>query len=377
MRRLVIAVLLLAAAAMAQPQPTEFFVCGRRVWTMAGPPVSPGCVHVRRGKIVAVVARAPGGSTIYNYSDADLTPGLVDIHSHITLRGDPRRSGEQNERTDDFLPELNILDALDPWDPSIRHAVSGGVTTVIITPGSIPIVSGQNALLKLKAPPLENMVLRAPAGVKATSWKTETYEKMDRWLTEGQQAIAAGTPVTTSRIQVAIALLRREIPLIVHGGYPSGEIEPMLAIVDKFHLRLIVYHCETCDENFEEIVARDIPVVVGPRMLYWHSGRDTNVALALLRRGVKIAITCDAGSGEQKYLRDQAGLAVHYGMSVDDALRAITLTPAEIIGIADRIGSLEAGKDADLVVFSGPVFSASSRVLRVFIDGSTEYEGKR
>jgi len=359
---------LLGGAELAAP--SEYLVCGSRVWTMAAAPLEGGCVHVRDGRVASVAPRAPAGSTlpVLDYPGSDILPGLVDGHTHLALKGDPRRAGEHNERFGKVLPELRIIDGFDPYDASIVHARSGGVTTAVVVPGSIPIVSGQAALVKLKPPPLSNMLLKSLAGVKASSWQKETYDELDKWLS---------TPADDEGSRLAREVLAGKVPLIVHGAYPSGEIEPVLALSDKHGVRLILYHCESCDENFEELLVRRIPIVLGPRLLYWNRDRSTNLASFLVRHGLEVAISSDASEGQSKYLLEQAGLAVHYGMEVEEALRAITITPARIFGVDDRVGSIEPGKDADLVVLSGPVFAARTKVLLVLIEGVTLYEEKQ
>lgn len=354
----------------------EYAICAGRLWPVGRPSFGPGCLHIRAGRIVSVGPRdtLPEGVPVIDRPTGTLIPGLVDIHSHLGLRGDARQSGELNERSERFSPQLRALDGFDPFDPALAHARSGGVTTLLISSGSIAIVSGQSALIKLKDAPLDQMLVRAPAGVKATSWHPDTFEQLDKWL-EGARTSNASQDEPETRI--ANRLLQREIPLIVHGAYPSGEIEPILDVVDKYRLRLIVYHCETCDQNYEEFLSRGIPIVLGPRILYWHRGRSTNLASFLARKGASIAISTDASDAQQKYLMEQAGLALHYGLSMDDALRSITLSPAEMIGIDHRVGSLEPGKDADVVLLSGPLFGATTRVTRVIIDGASVYESER
>ena len=216
------------------------------------------------------------------------------------------------------------------------------------------------------------MLIRAPAGVKATSWQPDTYEQLDGWLSKASAAPAAAEAADEST-RIAHRLLDRTLPLVVHGAYPQGEIEPVLAIVDKYHLRLIIYHCESCDENIEELVARRVPVVVGPRVIYWNRGRVTNIASMLRSHGLTVALGTDASDGEGKYLLDEAGLAMHYGLSLEDALAAVTISPAKMMGIDDRVGSLAPGRDADLVVLSGPVFASTTHVERVLIEGHTWY----
>jgi imidazolonepropionase-like amidohydrolase len=355
----------------------EYIIKASKVWTMVGAPLAPGFIHIRGGKIIAVGKTLPATNAtipVLEYLDGEVIPGLVELHSHIALRGNPRRSGESNERSQSFSPELNVLDGFDPYDAALHHAVSGGVTTLLVTTGSFAIVSGQSALLKLKPPPLSQMLLRTPSGVKATSWQKQTYSELDKWLSTAQKAMENKDEVQDPKTATGIRLLRREIPLIVHGAYPTGEIEPALAIADKYHLRMIIYHCESCDENYEEIAARKIPVVVGPRITYWNRDRMTNLPSFLARHGILVALGADASNAQERYLLDEAGLAVHYGMGVEDALKAITINPATMIGIADRVGSLEVGKDADMVILSGPVFAAKTRVVRVIIEGVTQYE---
>ncbi|MEO9226575.1 MAG: amidohydrolase family protein [Gemmatimonadaceae bacterium] len=368
---------LLQATCEAQAATDVTLLCAARVWTMAGDPISNGCVQIADGRVARVGQRSDFDTSLPGVVDrpnGEIIPGIIDVHSHFTLRGDPRGAGEANERSRSFAPDLDILDAFDPYDPSVAHARSGGVTTALVTPGSIGVVSGRSALVKTTAPPLSQMVMRTPAGVKGTSWRPETYDVFDHWLGEARAAQARPSSDTAIAIKVGEQLLRREIPLVIHGGYPGGEIEPVLAIADKYALRLIIYHCESCDENYEELVARKIPIVVGPRIMYWNRGRETNLASFLMSKGLLVALASDASSGESRYLMDDAGLALHYGLTEKQALEAITINAARIFHADDRIGSLTPGKDADVVVLSGPVFRARTHVDLVMIGGRVWYE---
>jgi imidazolonepropionase-like amidohydrolase len=376
------AIALLAApaftqSAYAQSGKDVTLLCAGRVWTMAGDPIPNGCVQIENGRIARVGPRSDFDTSLSGVVDrpqGEIIPGIIDLHSHFALRGDPRGGGEANERSRPFAPDLNILDGFDPYDPAVAHARSGGVTTALVTPGSIGVVSGRSALVKTTAPPLSQMVMRTPAGVKGTSWRPETYEVFDKWLGEARAAEAHPSSDTSITIKVGEQLLRREIPLVIHGAYPGGEIEPVLAIADKYALRVIIYHCESCDENYEELVARHIPIVVGPRIMYWNRGHETNLASFLMSRGLLVALGSDASNGESKYLLDDAGLALHYGLTEKQALEAVTINPARIIRADDRIGSLAPGKDADVVVLSGPVFKARTQVDLVVIAGRVWYQ---
>jgi len=356
-------------------------------------------------------------------------PGLVDTHSHIGVYALPEveAHADSNEFTDPVTPHVRALDSIHGGDPAIARAVAGGVTTVQVLPGSANVIGGQSAVLKLRGGPAERMQFEgAPPGMKMAFGENpkRVYGQQDRSpasrmgnaailrqaLTQardyrrkwdefrlkqarsstasagkegaGGAAGAAGDeapPARDLRLEALADLLDGKFRAHVH-VYRADDILTVFRIADEFGFKIAsLQHCLEGYKVAEEIARRGIGVATfadlwGFKMETWEATPENAARMA--RAGVRVAIQSDHPVVEERYLIHEAARAAGNGLPVDEAYRAVTLNPAWMLGIDDRVGSLETGKDADIAVFDGPPLSVRSHVVRTLIDGITVYERK-
>lgn len=407
MRSLILTLALTALAWPAAAQaPDTMAFRGARLLTAAGPAIPDGVIVVEQGKILAVGAAGavtiPAGARIVDVKGRTITPGLIDAHSHIGL-GASGGDTEDNEGSDPITPQLRVIDSIHPQGMAPdRHqfesAVAEGVTAVIARPGSGNVIGGQSAALKLRGGTVDEMVVRFPADMKmalgrkmgyASKGQMPTTKMGAAFLVRKAMAEAAdyklalerhdkeraakpeAAPPARDLVKEAMLLvLNREIPVHVHVG-TADDIMTAVRLADEHRfLRLSLVHAEEAWKVADQLAARHVAVVVGPVMItYDDENRPINLAQALHEKGVEVCITTDADVVQQPFLRFQAAVAVKHGMDPAAALKAITINPARLAGLEARLGSLEPGKDADLVVFDGDPFDIQSRVVDVFIDG--------
>jgi imidazolonepropionase-like amidohydrolase len=377
-------------------------------------------VTVDRGKITAVgtMRRVPKSADVIDATGRFIVPGLVEAHCHVALFADgiDARYYDGNEMTDPVTPHLRAIDAIHPEDLAFADLRRAGITTINTSPGSANIVGGQTAIVKTAGRTVEEMLVRAPAALKmalgenpkrvygeqkkapstrmgsagvlrealarAQSYierKTRHEEKVTAFH-RGTKGAQRPEPFERDvRLEVLASALSREIPTHIH-AHRADDIMTAIRIAEEFHLDLVLIHATEGYKIADILAEKGIPCIPGPvlfsRMKLELRGLTPRNAGLLSRAGVKVAIQTDEGSAT-RYLTLNAALAVNEGMDETEALRAITLTPAEILRIDDRVGSLEPGKDADLAVLTAHPFDiAHSRVERVLIDGRTVYAGE-
>ena len=412
-------VLALAAASAGAPGerqaaaagPGVLAVVGGRVLTGTGVEFENGVVLVEGGRIKAVGPAAsvpiPPGARVVDASGRVVTPGLVDSHSHLGL-GSSGGVTEDNEMSSPVTPELRVIDSIHPEgegpdEHQFRRALAEGVTTVVARPGSGNVVGGQSAVLKLRGGTVDDMVILFPADMKMALGRKGYYaakgvmpttkmgaaylirkalveaaeygEALARYEKEKAKDPKASPPPRDLGKEALLKVVRRELPVHIH-VHTSDDIMTAVRLADEFKfLRLSLGHAVEAYKVAGELARRGIIVVVGPQMTaYDDQGRLVNLAGYLADKGVPINIMTDADVVQESFLRYQAAIAVKYGLDPKRALRAITLDPATTMGLEKRIGSLEAGKDADLVVFDGDPFDVATRVLAVYIDGRSVFE---
>jgi imidazolonepropionase-like amidohydrolase len=368
-----------------------------------------GSVLIQNGTITAVgpnVAVPPGARRI-DGTGKILTPGLVDSHSHLGL-GPSGGTTEDNEGSNPSTPELRIIDSIHPEGVaphrfSFTDAVREGVTTVIARPGSGNVIGGMSAALKLRGGTVDEMVLRFPLDMKMAMGKKGGYAskgqfpmtKMGTAFVVRKAMIEAGEykeslarfEADTSKTQNAVRpkrnlgheammlVLEKDIPVHIHAS-PVDDIMTAVRLHDEFDFsKLSIGHGDESYKVADILAEKGVMVVVGPQMITFDDdGRLINIAGFLVDHGVEVNIMTDADVVQQEFLRFQAAIAVKYGMDPLEALKAITINPARWAGLEDRIGSIEEGKDADLVLFDGDPFDVFTKVQMVFIDGELVFD---
>ena len=389
------------------------FIKNARIKTMAGPDIPNGSILVKDGKIAAIGAdvEAPpeGAARVIDAKGRLTTPGLVDGHSHIGIFGEACgwEGDDGNEMTDPITPQMRAIDSLNPMEETFRLALAGGVTAAGTGPGSANVIGGTFACIKFAGRRADDMVLRdnfamkiafgenpkncygqhqkkAPFTRMATAaLLRETLFKAARYCEEtleyeNSDKADRKKPAFDMKLEALLPVMRKEIPLKAH-CHRADDIFTALRIAREFDLDITLEHCTEGHLIVEELAKEDKYIFVGPtfgaktKIELLHKSFET--AKALSDAGLRVSIITDAPVIPQQDLALCAGFALRAGMEEDKAWRAITLTPAEAMGVSRRIGSLEPGKDADIVIFSGdPLRDISSRAAYTIINGEVVYE---
>jgi imidazolonepropionase-like amidohydrolase len=382
-------------------------IVGGRVVPVEGEPVEGGTVLLRDGKIAAVEGpgfTAPSGTEIVDATGKWVLPGFIDAHAHagVAEEAEGWAGQDTNERTDPNAAHVRALDAINPADQGFRDAIMGGVLAVNVNPGSANPIGGQTVAIKCWGRTVDEMVLREPAGLKSALGENPKRVYGERNETPstrlGTAAVIRGAFVAAQNYQAKLAasedspertvvdrdlklealsrVLRREIPWRQH-CHRADDIATAMRMAREFGYELVIDHGTEAYLLADQIAAAQIPVIIGPLFTSRSKVELRNRSLAnpgrLAAAGVTIAITTDHPVVPIHFLIHQATLAVKEGLDPVTALRAVTINPARIIGCGDRIGSLEAGKDADLVIWSGDPLDVMSRAERAFLNGLEIY----
>lgn len=352
------------------------------------------------GKIAAIGTdlTAPADAVIFDADGLDVFPGFVDAHTHIGLDGYGigYEGCDYNEMNDIWTPQLRAIDGINPCDPSLADARKAGVTCVCTGPGSANVLGGTFLAMKTVGERVDNMVVRDPVAMKCAfgenpkrcyrdkcdSTRMSTAAFLRGALMQardyGARKQAANGDVTkmpayNQKLEALLPVLAREIPLKAH-AHQANDIFTALRIAREFDLRLTLEHVTEGHLIADELAKeKDVPMAVGPSLTFASKFELQNKSWetpgVLANAGCHVSIITDNSVIPQQYLPLCAGMAVKAGMDPFDALKAITINPAEHIGVADRVGSLEVGKDADVVITNGCPFEVMTKVRAVFIDG--------
>jgi imidazolonepropionase-like amidohydrolase len=383
-------------------------IVGGRVVPVTGEPIDGGTVLLSGGKVAALGAGVPvpAGARVIDAAGGWVLPGFVEAHGHVGVHeeGEGWAGQDTNEMTEPVTAQVRALDAINPADLGFRDAISGGVLAVNINPGSGNAIGGQTAAVRCWGRTVDEMLLRAPSGMKSALGENpkRVHGEQQRMPSTrlGTAAVIRGALVAAANYQQRLAaeqakpaaerrpvdrdlglealgrVLRREIPWRQH-CHRADDIATALRIAAEFGYDLVIDHGTEAHLLADIIAARDIPVVLGPLITSRSKVEVRNRSLAnparLARAGVTFALTTDHPVVPINFLVHQATLSVREGLDPATALRALTIHPARIAGIADRLGSIEPGKDADLVIWSGDPLDLGSRVQRALIGGTEIY----
>ena len=383
-------------------------IVGGRVVPIEGEPIEGGTVLIEDGKITAVGAglAVPEGARVIGAAGSWVLPGFVEAHGHVGVHEEAEGWAGQdtNEMTDPVTAQVRALDAINPADLGFRDAVSGGVLAVNVNPGSGNPIGGQTVALKSWGRTVDEMLLRQPSGLKSALGENPKRVYGERQKTPstrlGTAAVIRSAFVDASnylrkideeqrkpeaerkgvdrdlKLEALGMVLRREIPWRQH-CHRADDIATAIRIADEFGYNLVIDHGTEAHLLADILADRGTPVIIGPLFTSRSKVELRNRSLAnpgkLARAGVTIAITTDHPVVPIHFLCHQASLAVKEGLDHDTALRALTINPARITGIADRVGSIEPGKDADLVIWSGDPLDVHSRVQRALLNGTEIY----
>ena len=353
------------------------------------------------GKIAAIGGglTAPADAAVFDADGLEVYPGFVDAHTHIGLDGYGigYEGCDYNEMNDIWTPQLRAIDGINPRDPSLADARRAGVTCVCTGPGSANVLGGTFLAMKTVGDRVDKMVVRDPVAMKCAFGENPKHcyrDKCDstRMSTAaflrgalmqardyGARKQAANGDITkmpayNQKLEALLPVLAREIPLKAH-AHQANDIFTALRIAREFNLRLTLEHVTEGHLIVDELAGeKDVPMAVGPSLTFASKfelqNKSWSTPAVLTAAGCHVSIITDSSVIPQQYLPLCAGMAIKAGMDPFDALKAITINPAEHIGVADRVGSLEVGKDADLVITAGSPFEVLTEVKAVFIDGA-------
>ncbi|WP_157246358.1 amidohydrolase [Nonomuraea typhae] len=379
-------------------------ITGGYVVPVTGAPIEGGTVLIQDGKITAVGAEVgiPDGVEVVDAAGGWVLPGFVEAHGHMGVHeeADGWAGQDTNEMTDPNGARLRALDAINPADLGFGDALSGGVTTAVIKPGSGNPIGGQTVAVKCWGRTVEEMLIREPVSVKSALGENPKRVYGDqKKLPSTRQGVAAvirdafmkaqdyrakraaaedeGKPFDRDgTLEVLVRVLDGELPWCQH-THRADDIATALRLADEFGYKLIVNHGTEGHLLADILAERRIPVIIGPLFtsrtkveLRHRSLRNPGI---LARAGVEVAITTDHPVVPIHFLVHQATLAVKEGLDREEALRTITVNPARIMGLADQVGALAPGLDGDVVIWSGDPLDVMSRALRVFVNGREVY----
>lgn len=373
---------------------------------VAGDPIERGTVLVTDGRIAAVGPDAevavPDGVPTVDASGRWVLPGFVEAHGHLGVHEEAEGWAGQdtNEMTDPNGARMRALDAINPADSAFGDALAGGVTSAVIKPGSGNPIGGQTVAVKCWGRSVDEMLIRHPVSVKSALGENPKRVYGDKkQLPSTRQGVAAvirdaftraqdyrarrahaaeeGKPFERDpSMEVLVRVLDGELPWCQH-THRADDVATALRLADEFGYRVVINHGTDAHLLADEIARRGVPVISGPLFTSRVKVEVRQRTLAnpgiLARAGVRVAITTDHPVVPINFLVHQVTLCVKEGLDRAEALRTITVNPAEIMGIADRVGSLTPGLDGDVVVWSGDPLDVMSRALRVFVRGREVY----
>lgn len=375
-----------------------------RLYTMEGPGLlEGGDVLIDSGKIAAVgVNLSASGAREIDARGAYVTPGFIDPHSHIGLWADGERdeTGDGNEMTDPVTPQMRALDAVNPVDPCFAEACRAGVTTVATGPGSANVLGGQFLAMKTFGGSLKAMLVKEPLAMKAAFGENpkmvygsggkrpstrmataavlrEAFYEARAYMEKRACADADKRPDFNLKNEALAMVLRRELPLKMH-AHRADDILTAIRLAEEFNLRASVEHCTEGYLIADELRKANVGVILGPLLTDRGKPELKNLTMkapAILHRaGVKFALMTDHGVIPEPYLPVEAGLCVREGLPEMEAMRAITIHAAGVLGLEERLGSLAPGKDADVVLFDGHPLETRTHASLVIVNGNIAYE---
>lgn len=382
------------------------FIKNGHIYTMAGKVLENGSILIKDGKIVEVGEdlKVPENAEVIDAQGKMITPGFIDAHCHLGMfeEGIGFEGSDGNEMTDPITPQLRAIDSINPMDISFREAYEGGVTTAVTGPGSANVIGGTFAALKTYGHRVDDMVIKDPVAMKiafgenpkrvyngqkkspmtrmaTASLLRETLFKAQTYMSKKENEDETKRPDYDIKMEAMLPVLKREIPVKAH-AHRADDIFTALRIAKEFNIDITLDHCTEGHLIAEDLAKEGKTAIVGPsfgsRSKFELQNKTFETPKVLIEAGVKVAITTDSPVIPLQYLSLCAGLAHKAGLDEMEALKAITINAAEIVGLDHRIGSIEVGKDADIVIFDGnPIKDIDYKTYMTIIDGKVVYKG--
>ncbi|MFN3691397.1 MAG: amidohydrolase family protein [Fervidobacterium sp.] len=357
-----------------------------------------GDILVEDGKIAKIGKKIKSKvERVVDASGKFVLPGFIDAHSHIGLYEEAVGFVQDgNEMTDPVTPDVRAIDAFNPYDIAIKRALEGGFTTVMIVPGSANVIGGQGAIIKFKSNIVDYCVVRAPAGLKMATGENPKrvygdmkkmpstrlgiaavmrnfFMKVEDYIEKKKRSIEKDGVFLDRdpKLEVGELVLKGVIPARVH-AHRADDIVTAVRIAKEFGFKLVIEHGTEAYKVADFLKENNVPVVVGPfgfrTKIELKDATYDNVRI-LNEKGVLCAIMVDHPVTHLEFANMHAALAMKYGAKKEDILRMLTINAAKILEIDDKVGSLDVGKDADIVIWNDDPFLPHAKVEKVFIEG--------
>lgn len=378
-----------------------------RIYTMLSDEIIEiGEILIKDGKIIDVGLDidTPNDCQVIDAEGRMVTPGFIEAHSHVGIgeTGIGFEGSDYNESIDPITPHLRAIDAINPMDSALQEAYEAGVTTAVTGPGSANVVGGTAMAIKTYGHRIDDMVIKDPVAMKVAFgenpkrvysgqkkspvtrmgtaavlrdllFKTKVYlEKKEKALEEGK------IPDFDIKLEAMIPVIKKEIPIKAH-AHRADDIFTAIRIAKEFDIDITLDHCSEGHLIAKDLAKEGKGAIVGPTFSdaskFELKNKTWDTPKILVEAGLKIAITTDSPVTPLKYLSLCAGLAHKAGLDEYESLKAITINPAQITGISDKVGSIEVGKDADIVIFDGnPIKDIDHYTYMTIIDGEIVYK---
>jgi imidazolonepropionase-like amidohydrolase len=404
--KLIISIILFALYSIptfSQTQPTIFL--NAKIYPISGEPIENGYLVIHNGKITEVgsMENFPPGKEediiVFNVTGKVIMPGLVDTHSHIG-------EGDGGDRSSTTHPDVRILDAIDPQSDTFKKAIAGGITTVNVMPGSGHLMSGQTVYLKLRKdaktindilfcddvlngicgglkmangtnslrePPFSGTRAKSAAIVRQLFIEAQEYkDKIEKANGDSDKM-----PKRDLELETLVQVLEGK-RIVQHHTHRADDIMTVLRLKEEFGFKVVLHHVSEGWKVAEEIAAADVPCSI--IMIDSPGGKLEAVDLIyktgaeLEKAGVDVAYHTDDGITDSRFFLRSAAFGVRAGMSESKSLEALTLAGARMLGLEDRVGSLEPNKDADFIVLSGEPLSVYTKIEQTWVEGEKVFD---
>lgn len=378
-----------------------------KIKTMEDRDYEDGYVRIEQGRISAVgdmrecdrsLLKSRKDIRVIDAKGNLVMPGIIEAHCHMGITEEKKgmEGDDCNENVDPITPYLRAVDAINPMDAAFHDALQAGITSAMIGPGSANVVGGQFAFLKTHGRCIDRMIVKAPAAMKVafgenpkvnysgqgnspvTRMAIAAMLREELTKAKAYQKKRENDPEKEPdfRYECWLPVLKGEIPIKAH-AHRADDILTAVRIAKEFGLRMTIDHCSEGHLIMEELKAAGFPAIVGPDMASRNKIEVQNMAFKtvglLSQSGILTAITTDHPVSRIQFLPICAGLAVKAGMDMEEGLKAITINAARICNVADRVGSLAVGKDADIAIFDGNPMEVFTRTLCTIVDGKIVY----
>ncbi|MGM8286023.1 amidohydrolase [Clostridium perfringens] len=365
-----------------------------------------GDILIKDGKISRIgedLSQYIGEEEVIEAKGLLIFPGFIEAHCHLGLHeeGNNGAGNGTNEASEPITPQMRAIDGINPFDGGFQSARRAGVTTAVIGPGSANVIGGQFAAVKTSGICIDDMIIKEPVAIKVAFGENPkgVYSGKNK-MPNTRMAIAALLRETLTeavnyknrkidaeiedrdfsknlKYEALLPLINREIPMKAH-AHRADDILTAIRIAKEFNLKLTLDHCTEGHLISDYIKRENLDAIVGPTLSFNGKSETLNKTFktpkVLIDKGIKVAITTDHPVVTIDNLPLCAAMAMKEGINFNEALEAITINPAEIIGIDERVGSLKEGKDGDLVILNGSPFEIATKTIYTIINGEVVYK---